>query len=347
MTLMDGGKRLFSSGGRYVTRGDRFRNPELGRFLADLPADRGKRFYYGDIARQIARDMGKGNGLVTADDLAAYEVVERKPLEVSYRGRRLVTNPPPSFGGSLLAVALRLLESVSLDGLQWGSSAHTVMLASTMMEVERMRQKGCRGPADLDMLGIGGSAERIRACSRGTTHVSVADAMGNAASMTTSNGEGSGYIVPGAGIMLNNMLGEDDLHPDGFHAASPGLRVASMMSPSLLMSENRMEMVLGSGGSKRIRTAILQVLINVVDFGMDIVQAVEAPRIHWDGEILQVEPALSQGSLDALRARWPVNVWSDRNVYFGGVHAVMPNDHGGGDPRRGGNAVTVDLPRDK
>jgi gamma-glutamyltranspeptidase/glutathione hydrolase len=159
--------------------------------------------------------------------------------------------------------------------------------------------------------------------------------------MTTSNGEGSGYIVPGTGIMLNNMLGEDDLHPDGFHASPPGMRVASMMSPSLLLRGEQIRLVLGSGGSKRIRTAMLQVISHVVDFGMSIKRAVEAPRLHWDGTHVQIEPGFSGTTLTTLQQRWKINQWSVQDVYFGGVNVVSPSGEGAGDPRRGGHALLL------
>jgi gamma-glutamyltranspeptidase/glutathione hydrolase len=187
------------------------------------------------------------------------------------------------------------------------------------------------------------SVARLRRASGGTTHVSVCDAAGNAASMTTSNGEGSGYFAPGSGVMLNNMMGEDDLHPEGFHASPPGLRVASMMAPSLLLRGGQPRLVLGSGGSKRIRTALLQAICNAVDFDMDVRALVDSPRMHWDGECLQVEPGFDEAHLAPLRQRAPVNVWDVRDVYFGGVNAVSPGSGAGaGDPRRGGHASGLD-----
>ena len=159
--------------------------------------------------------------------------------------------------------------------------------------------------------------------------------------MTNSNGEGSGYVAPGTGVMLNNMLGEDDLHPDGFHASPPGERVGSMMSPSLLIDREGPRLAFGSGGSKRIRSAMLQVLTQVVDFEKPLEEAVRAPRLHWDGEWVQVEPGFDQASLRAIRARWPVNVWSELDVYFGGVQALAPGREGAADPRRGGAVEVV------
>jgi len=142
--------------------------------------------------------------------------------------------------------------------------------------------------------------------------------------------------------MLNNMMGEDDLHPEGFHSSPPGQRVSSMMSPSLLLKDDEVAMVIGSGGSKRIRTAITQVLSSIVDFGIQVQKAVEAPRLHWDGDMMQVEPGLEQESIKALQKHWPTNIWSDIDVYFGGVHTVIPNIAGGGDPRRGGSVRVIE-----
>jgi gamma-glutamyltranspeptidase/glutathione hydrolase len=168
----------------------------------------------------------------------------------------------------------------------------------------------------------------------------VADAEGNVASLSTSNGEASGYVVPGTGVMLNNMLGEDDLHPDGFHASPPGVRVSSMMAPTVVLGADGVELVLGSGGSARIRTAILQTISAVVDFGLDPADAVGRPRIHWDGAAFQVEPGFASESVAALAELGPINAWAELNLYFGGVHAVSPYGHGGGDPRRAGACLT-------
>jgi gamma-glutamyltranspeptidase/glutathione hydrolase len=185
------------------------------------------------------------------------------------------------------------------------------------------------------------AVERLRSGTGGTTHISVSDAAGNAASMSLSNGEGSGYVVPGTGIMLNNMLGEDDLHPEGFHAAPPGERVASMMSPTLVMAGDRVRLIVGSGGSKRIRTALLQVISNVVDFGMSVAEAVCAPRLHYDGEQVQAEPGFDPAALADAAGEHDINAWDEQNLYFGGVHAVEPSAGGQGDPRRGGAAAAV------
>ena len=137
------------------------------------------------------------------------------------------------------------------------------------------------------------------------------------------------------------MLGEDDLHPDGFHAAPPGVRVASMMSPTFVLGpDGGVDLALGSGGSKRIRSALLQVITSTVDHGLDLRAAIELPRLHWDRDHTEVEPGLAAATLAALARAAPVNEWPAQNVYFGGVHAVTPGRAGAGDPRRGG-AVRV------
>ncbi|MEA3547089.1 MAG: gamma-glutamyltransferase [Thermodesulfobacteriota bacterium] len=323
LTMPAAGKKLYMPDGKLLGAGDLLINRDYGDFLEQLGGNPEKTFYSGELARRIAQDMEEGQGLLTAEDLASYQVVERNPLKISYRGLSMLTNPPPSFGGSLIAGGLARLERYPLSSFSPGSAEHLTAKATVMQEVE---------------------AERLSpAFSRGTTHFSVVDGDGNVASMTTSNGEGSGYMIPGTGIMLNNMMGEDDLHPDGFHSTPPGHRVASMMSPSLILDGDKVVLVIGSGGSKRIRTAITQVLSLVVDFSMPLRDAVNFPRLHWDGDVFQAEPGFEASALDALKKLGPVNIWPELNVYFGGVHSVIPGRSGAGDPRRGGDSRILEL----
>ncbi len=342
------GRRIFLRNGRYLAEGQILKNPDLADFLDEIGRTKGRvidEFYKGSIAEDIVSDMAQGGGLVTAQDLEAYRVREREPLRTGFCGYELVTNPPPSFGGFYIVLTLDLLEMLDISGrCSWGDKIHLCLLARAMQQVEDYRK------------GLGFRLERpestwfhkaeqaIRPCfSRGTTHVSVCDREGNMASMTTSNGEGSGCFVPGTGIMLNNMMGEDDLHPEGFHSSPPGIRVGSMMSPSIIKRDGRPVLVLGSGGSKRIRTAMVQVIANTLCFGLPAGEAVERPRLHWDGEILQVEPGFGDDALRGVAREFPVNVWQEIDVYFGGVHMVDPvNGRAAGDPRRGGAAVILD-----
>lgn len=329
LTRTDEAAAIVAPGGRLLTRGDRLVNPALSEFLGAID-ERG--FAAPQVAAAIGEAMALGGGRLTAADLAAYTVVEREPLSVAWRGHRLLTNPPPAFGGELVALGLLELEAHAGWPAEIGSPAHAVALAEAMVTTEEARVAG----------QVAGALARRRA-SGGTTHISVEDAEGNAASMTTSNGEGSGWLIPGTGAMANNMMGEDDLHPTGFHASPPGRRVASMMAPSLVVGPSGdVELVVGSGGSKRIRTALLQVIAGRVDQQRSLVDAVEGPRVHWDGTQLHVEPGWPEAAVLALEARWPVRRWTQRELYFGGVHAVAPG-RAAADPRRGG-AVYVGHP---
>ena len=334
-------RELFFPGGQLLAAGDVLRNPALGDHLRRLGRDPSATFYRGDGARRLAHQLGQAGGLVTEADLGAYRVIERSPLRVQYRGRTVLTNPPPTFGGALLGLALDRLGRV-VDLPAAGSPALAVTLARTMAEVDAARAAG--DPEVLAALrGPGGDDPRTRpSVTRGTTHVSVADAEGNVAAMTTSNGECSGDVIDGTGISCNNMLGEEDLHPDGFHGAPPGQRVASMMSPTFLLAPDgrSVALALGSGGSKRIRSAILQVLVATIDHDLPLADAVAAPRLHWDADHLEVEPGFAPDVLDALTQVARTNVWPEPSMYFGGVHAVEPGRLGVGDARRGG-AVRV------
>ena len=183
-------------------------------------------------------------------------------------------------------------------------------------------------------------------CARGTTHISVADGFGNLAAVTLSNGEGCGHAWPGTGIHLNNMLGEEDLHPDGFDAWPTDTRIASMMAPSVLELGCGRQVAFGSGGSNRIRTALLQVASKLVDHGLSAAEAVEAARLHVERGLVSIEPGFAEDAIAAAAAEGDrLNRWPDRNMFFGGVHAVERHPDGrvtgAGDPRRGGVAAVL------
>ena len=172
------------------------------------------------------------------------------------------------------------------------------------------------------------------------------DARGNAASLSASTGCGSGVIVPGTGIHVNNMLGEEDLNPGG-REGSPGSRLTSMMAPSVVLEDKRPRLVVGSAGSIRLRAAILQIIVNVLDHGLTVQEAIEAPRVHLEGAALQVEGGIDPDVADRLEAEgYDVVRWSGRNLYFGGAAAVRLGPTGeleaAGDPRRGGAGAVVE-----
>jgi gamma-glutamyltranspeptidase/glutathione hydrolase len=352
ITISQHSRGIYTPDGSCLEAGDEIKNPDMADFLDRLVYEGDECFYYGDIAEKIDKEMCEGGGMLTKEDLAAYGVIERSPLVVPYRKHLFVTASEPSMGGTLVGLSLIMNAQLGVDQTVWGSREYLLATVSAMNEVECQRGLGVADPKSLKVFLAGGkqmgdSAHRARFFSRGTTHVSIADRYGNCVSMTCSNGEGSGYVAPGTGIMLNNMMGEDDLHPEGFHSSLSGERVFSMMSPSLVIKDDKVELVIGSGGSKRIRTAISHVISQVIDFGRPLQSAVDAPRLYLDGNCLQVEPGFSHEVIEAIEqieflgSGVEVNVWPQKDVYFGGVHAVIPGIEGAGDSRRGGAVQVV------
>lgn len=335
------GTDLYLENGRVLPAGRLHRNPGLADFLEDLPRDpRG--YYGGDLAAVVERDMLEGGGLMTRADLAAYQVVERRPLSVGYRGRRVLTNPPPALGGSLMALRLLLQEDADLTDCPWGSREHVISMVRALEQAVRLGRGEAvpRDPAQAELLE-GVHAPVIHAV-QGTTHLNASDAEGNVAALSMSNGSGSSYFLPGTGIHFNNMMGEIDLHPAGFHAAEPGERVASMMSPTLLLEGDQVLAALGTGGSNRIPSAVFQVVSCLLDFGLSPDEASNFPRMHFDGEQLQIEPGFPEEAMAGLEAEWDVSRWPRQNLYFGGVHVVAPRVGGfGADRRREGHGIVV------
>jgi gamma-glutamyltranspeptidase/glutathione hydrolase len=176
-----------------------------------------------------------------------------------------------------------------------------------------------------------------------TTHIAALDREGWACSVTCSNGSASGVIVPGTGVHLNNMLGEQDLNPLGFHRHPPGRRMPSMMSPTIVLRGGEAELAVGSAGSNRIRSAILQTIVRSIDDGMPAQAAVDAPRVHFEDGVVYTEPGIDLAPLQASGRE--LGPFRERNLFFGGAQAAAREGDGrfsgGGDPRRGGAAVVV------
>ncbi len=315
---------------------DVVRNTPLAGFLDAVGEGAVTGFDDPDLARAIAAENQAAGGTLTVEDLTAYQVVERRPLVSHHAGARVLTNPPPSFGGALITRALARLAERGLGGPA-GSADRLSRLAEVLREVtDGHRRGGATGAGE----PVGGASLRPRA-SRGTTHISVVDEAGNMAAMTTSNGSGSGITLGETGVLANNIMGESDLHPGGFHRTPAGVRVGSMMAPTLLLSQDAPAVALGSGGSERIRSALTQVLVGLLDDRMSLHEAVHSPRVHWDGSTLQVEPGFDPRAVEGLAGSWPVNVWQRTDLYFGGVHAVATDGARVGDPRRGGCTALV------
>lgn len=332
--------------GQLAAVGETLPQPELANALSRLATEGAGLMHGGDggspWGERLAADCAAMGGHLRGADLAGYRVERRDPLAASYRDARLYLNPPPSLGGLLIHLTLDLLSQQRLDGVCFGSLAHRHLLASAMRLTQDLR--AATGDTGLDPALLGRYRALMRGTTlfrRGTTQISIADADGNLASMTLSNGEGAGYLLPGTGIMMNNMLGEEDLNPGGFHQWAPDQRIGSMMCPTLVAHADGGWSVLGSSGSNRIRSAIVQVLSNLIDLGMPLHEAVDAARIHVENGTLNLEPPCGGALVDALREHWPdILAWSAPSVFFGGAHSVAiaadGSLSGAGDGRRGG-----------
>lgn len=338
-------RQLYAPEGPPLGEGDVFRFLELAEALERFGAEGAEPFYRGEVATALSGYVSAHGGMLSATDLAEYEAIERRPIHAPFRGAEVLTNPPPSSGGILIAYSLGLLERLgdtsgpeqlvaamdaanSTRGKEFAEGLYGEGLEQALLDPERLDLKAG------DLLGS-------------TTHIAVLDGEGMCASVTCSNGSGSGVLVPGTGVILNNMLGEEDLNPLGFHAIAPGRRVPSMMAPTVVRRDGEIELGLGSAGSNRIRSAILQTVVRAVEQGMGAGDAVRAPRLHFEQGVVQAEPGIDEGALARIEARGiPVLRRPRINLFFGGVQAVARDRttgalSGGGDPRRGGSVAVA------
>lgn len=354
--------KAHTNGNEMLKEGEPFTNPDLANTLEMLTIEGIREMYEGDLARAITTSVQSG-GLLSMQDMTARQVYVRNPLSTPLFDGTLFTNPPPSSGGCLITFAAKLLEQLLS---QYPQHPRSLLLAEALRETSRSRghdfdtQVHKMDMADDFLAGfrIHNSLQAIRERLGGnspdtdteienlhgsTTHISVVDKDGMAVSTTTSNGEGSGIVVPGTGIHLNNMLGEEDINPMGFHQLPAGETLSSMMAPTILVKDGRPVLTLGSGGSNRLRGAILQVISHHILMKEQIEYAVFAPRLHNEGNVLDVEPdGLTDEARNGLqKLGWDVRDWERQSVYFGGVHAICMDEkgnlHGAGDPRRGGS----------
>jgi gamma-glutamyltranspeptidase / glutathione hydrolase len=328
------GRALFMPEGRVPRPGDVLRDPALADALERLGAEGATPFYDGDVGARVSEWVCERGGVLTLEDLAAYRAEPREPVRVRYRGRAVLTNPPPSAGGTLLGYALALLDR--------DPPPPDALALVRVME----RAQAERTPEFLTGLAEPGFLERFMASRLGsTTHLSVLDGDGWACTVTCTNGEGSGVVVPGTGVHVNNMMGEQDLSPLGFFTHPPGRRLPSMMAPTIVLgTDGEPELALGSAGSNRIRSALLQVIVNVFDRGMTAAQAVDAPRLHFEDGVVYAEPGIDAEALEA--AGHTISHFRNRNLFFGGCQAVERDPRtgdpaGAGDPRRGGAVVVA------
>lgn len=349
LTAWPEARAIYAPDGNMPQLGEPLKLVEFGEAIDRFAQEGPEPFYRGEIAAAVADFVCANGGTITRDDLAAYQVIDRAPGETDYRGHRVITNPPPSSGGLLIADSLAHL--AQFDRISARELVTALDFANRGRDrdfIEGLRRDGfwrefldASAPwltGEHDRLdGGGGKIDRLGS----TTHVSVLDADGLAVSCTCSNGSGSGVVVPGTGISLNNMLGEIDLNPLGAENNRGGERVTSMMSPTVVLEDGQPRIVVGSAGSNRIRSAVLQTIVNVLDHGMGIEQAVHAPRVHFEGGLVQAEPGIDELVLEQLqRDGARLAQWDRINLFFGGCQAVGRDSAGelagGGDPRRGG-----------
>lgn len=299
-------------------------------------------------------------GLITPEDIQAEAIAELSPITIHHRGYRLATMPSPSTGGALVALGVRMLEGVS--DYPFLSAAHLGLVARAQEAMIAERSAGdfaerCKDPTEIRAMLDDARIAEARAHARrnllgSTTHISALDEHGVGMSLTLTNGEGSGHVLEGTGMIANNLLGEEDLHPRGFHQDAPRTPLRTMMAPTILsrgVGEEADLIALGSGGSNRLRTAILQVIVGLLEYGVSAEDAVRAPRLHVEpGPLLAFEAAgLTPDVVTALKRAYgepPPAVFDAPNLYFGGVHLALRKSgvfSGYGDPRRGGARAIV------
>lgn len=346
--------RVFQRNGDYYKAGELFRQPDLARTLeriADDPDD----FYHGTLAKELASAMQRGGGLITADDLAHYEVKEREPIRGTYRGYEVISSPPPSSGGTVLVESLNILEGFDLARMESRSSQsiHFTVEAFRRAFFDRAEFMGdpdfskvpvsqlvdkryaaawrdtidpahatpsneLKRPAifsELEQYASTHAPAKAQRESKHTTHYSVVDSDGNAVSVTTTINDwfGSRVTAEGLGFLLNDEMDDfssktgvpnsDGLIQGEANAIGPGKRPLSSMTPTIVVHNGRTVMVLGSPGSSKIITTVANVLMGTVDYGMNIQEAVNAPRFHqqWLPDVVNVEKWFSPDTLNALR----------------------------------------------
>ncbi len=349
-TATEESKKIYAPDGKLLDEKTLFKNPDYADFLERLAEEGSWIFYEGDIAEKIEEISIKKGGLLRKEDLQKYKVEEKDPVLFSFRGFDIYTNSPPSPGGLLIAFTLKLLEDKDLG--EFGSLKHVSSLIESMHATQVFRRE--RIDKHIYEKGIELILENEEVLKiykhffekrlnlwGNTTHISVLDKEGNAVSMTTTNGEGSGCIIPGTGIMLNNMLGEEDLNPEGFFKHPPYVRLPSMMSPTVVTKDQNPFLILGSAGSNRIRSAIVQTILNVLVFEKNVEEAVKLRRIHYENHTVFLEPGFDKKIIEKAKEIYETVVFDKQSLFFGGVQAVFKDFSGAGDPRRGGYSITV------
>lgn len=341
-----------------LQEGEQFTHPAFVDFLDHLVDEGARGFYEGETGARVAAYAAANGGHLQREDFESYRVAVREPLEVAHAGSRIWLNPPPSMGGCLIGIGLFGSPAMVKQAFPFSHKADWEAWNAPLRLMARIR-RNIDFPESHDSALMEAMAERAPALKaawevlfpdslvhlreRGTTQLSVIDDEGNALSLTTSNGSGSAVIVQGTGFMMNNMLGEEDLMPEGPESWRCNERLSSMMAPTLAELPNGSRVVTGSGGSNRIRSVLLQVLRHLTEREAALEEAISAPRLHWEGDVLHAETDAVGAILEAT-GQQPVS-HELPNLFFGGAHSVAVSDngrlHGCPDPRRGGSLRMV------
>ena len=335
-------KKLLFKKNKLINKGDTFKNPEFGNFLSLLLKEGYDYFYKGEGLNTILKFLDNKSNL-TKNDFTNYKIYKREPQSINFNNHMIYTNSSPSHGGPLIVFLLKLLKKSNLE-------INNDNLINAMNITSKARQNICLNP-DIENeinqifidknfkyflnefkksnLNFSKSTDGFGS----TTHVSIIDKMGNAASITTTNGEGCGYIIPEYGIMMNNMLGEEDLNPFGFHKWGGKRRLPTMLSPIIITKDNKPKFIFGSGGSNRIRSANIQVILNLLIHKLNLKDAISNSRLHLEGDTLFHEPGI-KFSNNNLK----IKAFNDKSLFFGGVNAVS-KELAIADERRGGYGI--------
>ncbi len=370
-------KRIFLKRGAYYQPGEFLPQPQLAVTLERIAREGAREFYEGDIAHRLAAAMASHGGLITLEDLKNYRAVERKPLTGRYRGYDIITAPPPSSGGIGVLEMCGILDGTGFEEHGAGSPAAIHWVAEAMRRYFADRAEYLGDPAFVRVPTVGLLAPDYAASLRRnidperatpssqvrpgqpagnesgeTTHYSIVDAEGNAVAVTytLNGGYGSGVTVPGLGFLLNNEMDDFSAKPGapnsaglvggGANAIAPGKRPLSSMTPSIVLRDGKLRLVLGSPGGPRIISAVLEVIQNVIDFRMGIQDAVRQPRFHhqWQPDTLYLERSFPSATENALRDR---GYTVERIGSMGEVAAIFAEGgwlEGAADPRVEGKA---------
>jgi gamma-glutamyltranspeptidase / glutathione hydrolase len=334
--------RIFQKDGAFYDVGETLTQPELAATLRRISSNGPGEFYEGETAARFADEMAKHGGLITRADLKAYKAVERTPITGTYKNYTVISAPPSSSGGTVLLEMLGILQGTGYEKGGSGSASSIHYLAETMRRAYADRNEylgdpdfvkvpiaGLLEPAYLSRLRASIDPERatpstdvrpgrpVGSESMETTHYSVVDAEGNAVAVTytLNGGYGNGITVPGLGFLLNNEMDDFSSKPGSpnmfglvqgeRNSIAPHKRPLSAMTPTILLKDGKLFMTVGAPGGSRIPTAVLQVILNVVDFGMNVQDAIDAPRVHhqWLPDRLSLERGISPDTVALLRSR--------------------------------------------